>query len=140
MVSIIAIVGTKRMGLLVPGRRRRYWSDEEKRRIVAETLVSGASVSEIALKHGVNANLVFTWRRDPRFDGVLDEERFLPVMVEAGDQAAPVPAAPLSEAPVDSSVSGRMDIELGCGTRLRVDRSVDGRALARVLRALRSVS
>jgi len=93
-------------------------------------LVSGASVSEIALKHGVNANLVFTWRRDPRFDGVLDEERFLPVMVEAGDQAAPV----------DSSVSGRMDIELGCGTLLRVDRSVDGRALARVLRALRSVS
>jgi len=130
MVSIIAIVGTKRVGLLVPGRRRRYWSDEEKRRIVAETLVSGASVSEIALKHGVNANLVFTWRRDPRFDGVLDEERFLPVMVEAGDQAAPV----------DSSVSGRMDIELGCGTLLRVDRSVDGRALARVLRALRSVS
>jgi transposase len=130
MVSIIAIVGTKRVSLLVPGRRRRYWSDEEKRRIVAETLVSGTSVSEIALKHGVNANLVFTWRRDPRFDGVLDEERFLPVMVEAGDQAAPV----------DSSVSGRMDIELGCGTLLRVDRSVDGRALARVLRALRSVS
>ena len=130
MVSIIAIVGTKRVDLLVPGRRRRYWSDEEKRRIVAETLVSGASVSEIALKHGVNANLVFTWRRDPRFDGVLDEERFLPVMVEAGDQAAPV----------DSSVSGRMDIELGCGTLLRVDRSVDGRALARGLRALRSVS
>jgi len=130
MVSIIAIVGTKRVDLLVPGRRRRYWSDEEKRRIVAETLVSGASVSEIALKHGVNANLVFTWRRDPRFDGVLDEERFLPVMVEAGDQAAPV----------DSSVSGRMDIELGCGTLLRVDRSVDGRALARVLWALRSVS
>jgi len=140
MVSIIAIVGTKRVDLLVPGRRRRYWSDEEKRRIVAETLVSGASVSEIALKHGVNANLVFTWRRDPRFDGVLDEERFLPVMVEAGDQAAPVPAAPLSEAPVASSVSGRMDIELVCGTLLRVDRSVDGRALARVLRALRSVS
>jgi len=130
MVSIIAIVGTKRVDLLVPGRRRRYWSDEEKRRIVAETLVSGASVSEIALKHGVNANLVFTWRRDPRFDGVLDEERFLPVMVEAGDQAAPV----------DSSVSGRMDIELGCGTLLRVDRSVDGRALARVLRAFRLVS
>ena len=130
MVSIIAIVGTKRVDLLVPGRRRRYWSDEEKRRIVAETLVSGASVSEIALKHGVNANLVFTWRRDPRFDGVLDEERFWPVMVEAGDQAAPV----------DSSVSGRMDIELVCGTLLRVDRSVDGRALARVLRALRSVS
>jgi len=130
MVSIIAIVGTKRVDLLVQGRRRRYWSDEEKRRIVAETLVSGASVSEIALKHGVNANLVFTWRRDPRFDGVLDEERFLPVMVEAGDQAAPV----------DSSVSGRMDIELGCGTLLRVDRSVDGRALARVLWALRSVS
>ena len=132
MVSIIAIVDTMGVGLLVPGRRRRYWSDEEKRRIVAETMMPEASVSEIALKHGVNANLVFTWRRDPRFGGVFEEERFLPVTVEVGDDAVPVVAEP--------SASGHMDIQLACGTRLRVDRTVDGRALARVLRALRVVS
>jgi transposase len=44
-------------------RSRRVWSAEEKRRIVEEAVVPGASVAEIARCHGVNANLVFTWRR-----------------------------------------------------------------------------
>jgi transposase len=36
---------------------------EEKRRIVEETLVEGASVARVARAHGVNANQVFGWRR-----------------------------------------------------------------------------
>jgi transposase len=40
------------------GTRKRR-SVEEKRRIVEETLVPGASVPVIARKHEVNANLVF---------------------------------------------------------------------------------
>ena len=48
----------------VGGRRsRRAWSDEEKRRIVAEAVLPGASVADIARRHGVNANLVFNWRK-----------------------------------------------------------------------------
>jgi transposase len=48
----------------VAGRRsRRSWSDEEKRRIVAEAVLPGASVADIARRHGVNANLVFNWRK-----------------------------------------------------------------------------
>ncbi len=35
----------------------------EKRRIVEETLAEGTSVALIARRHGVNANLVFNWRR-----------------------------------------------------------------------------
>lgn len=47
----------------IAGRRsRRSWSDEEKRRIVAEAVLPGASVADIARRHGVNANLVFNWR------------------------------------------------------------------------------
>jgi transposase len=44
-------------------RTRRSWSDDEKRRIVAEAMVPGASVSAVARRYGANANLVFTWRR-----------------------------------------------------------------------------
>src|SRR5216683_4754013 len=44
-------------------RRRRVRSAEEKRRIVAETYEAGASVSEVARRHDVNTNLLFTWRR-----------------------------------------------------------------------------
>jgi transposase len=51
----------------VGGRRsRRSWSDEEKQRIVAEALLPGASVADIARRHGVNANLVFNWRKTTR--------------------------------------------------------------------------
>jgi transposase len=44
-------------------RSRRTWSAEVKRRIVAEALRPGASVAEVARRHGLNANLVFAWRR-----------------------------------------------------------------------------
>jgi transposase len=49
------------------GRRcRRSWSDEAKQRIVDEAVVPGASVADIARRHGVNANLVFNWRKAAR--------------------------------------------------------------------------
>jgi transposase len=43
--------------------RRRYWTAEEKRRIVELTLSSGQSVASLARQHGVNANQVFYWRK-----------------------------------------------------------------------------
>jgi transposase-like protein len=45
-------------------KRRRSWPVAEKRRIVAETLVPGASVSVVARRHDVNANQVLKWRRE----------------------------------------------------------------------------
>ena len=47
---------------VVPGKRQ-YRGLAEKRRIVEETLAEGASVARVARAHGVNANLVFNWRR-----------------------------------------------------------------------------
>ena len=43
--------------------RRRYWTAEEKRRIVELTLSSSQSVASLARQHGVNANQVFYWRK-----------------------------------------------------------------------------
>jgi transposase len=40
-----------------------YRALEEKRRIVEETLAEGTSVALVARTHGVNANLLFTWRK-----------------------------------------------------------------------------
>ena len=45
-----------------PTMRRRHRSAEEKRRIVEQTLVKGASVARVAREHGVNANQLFSWR------------------------------------------------------------------------------
>jgi transposase len=52
------------------GQARRRWSDEEKRRLVAETLMPGATVHAVAQRHGVNTSQLFTWRK--RFRTQLD--------------------------------------------------------------------
>jgi transposase len=47
--------------LAAPSAKRR-WSDEAKGQIVAETLVVGVTVNEVARWHGVKANHVSSWR------------------------------------------------------------------------------
>lgn len=120
-------------------RRRRSWSDEEKRRIVAESRQPGMSVSEVARRHDVNANQVFTWRRQ------FAEEvpAFVPVLVppeSAGDVDLDVRAAgerpKVTASPPPSEVSGRMEIVLAGGRRVIVDRTVSAAALSRVLGVL----
>ena len=74
------------MGLTMSKKRRirRLWEDDEKIRIVAQTRVPGVSVSQVARRYDVNANLVFTWLRDPRFNPPPVEgptASFLPVEV-----------------------------------------------------------
>ena len=54
------------LGPIAGRRSRRSWSDEEKQQIVAEAVLPGASVADIARRHGVNANLVFNWRKIAR--------------------------------------------------------------------------
>lgn len=64
-------------------RSRRSWSDEEKRRIVAEAVLPGASVADIARRHGVNANLVFNWRKIARAAVSAAESNALAVSSQA---------------------------------------------------------
>jgi transposase len=70
-------------------RKRRVWSDDEKRMICGQTRVTGVSVSQVARRYDVNANLVFAWLRDPRFAdvGAADVARFLPVDIVAEAKA-----------------------------------------------------
>ena len=100
--------------------------------MVAESFAPGASVSRVAQRHGVNANQLFTWRRQEARSAAsrgAEAVRLLPVTVtEAGAPAAPV-AAPGS--------GGRMEIVLIDGERVIVGADVDAAALARVVGALR---
>ena len=63
--------------------KRQYRALEEKRRIVEESLAEGASVALVARTHGVNANLVFNWRRLYQAGrlGGCDRANLLPVKV-----------------------------------------------------------
>ncbi|WP_020697357.1 IS66-like element accessory protein TnpA [Reyranella massiliensis] len=114
-------------------RRRRVRSEDEKRRIVSETFEPGASVSAVARRHGLNANLLFTWRREmgSAISALADDAMaFVPAVIGA----APVPAsAPPSPSP---SAGGQMEIVFAGGERVIVDRTVDAVALARVIKVL----
>ncbi len=48
------------------GERRRRWSDDEKARAVEESLAPGAVVSEVARRHGLTPQQLFSWRRAAR--------------------------------------------------------------------------
>ena len=109
-----------------PGALRRRWSDAEKRRIVAESYQLGVSVSVVARRNDVNANLVFNWRRRFR-EQAGGAGGLVPVVVEP---------PPLGAAAGDAPAAGRMEIALADGSRVIVDREVDGSALARVLAVL----
>ena len=112
-------------------RRRRSWSAEEKRRIVAETFEPGASVSIVARRHDLNANMLFTWRRrvaaaEPGAAG--DASAFVPAVITAEPTTMRAAAA--------STPIGGMEIALAGGDRVIVGPDVDAAALARVIKVL----
>ena len=61
-------------------RKRRSWTLQEKRRIVDESLENCVSIAEIARLHDLNANQLFTWRRQFGFepDKATDMTTILP--------------------------------------------------------------
>jgi transposase len=112
----------------------RRWPDAVKRRIVAETHAPGASVSVVVRRHDVNANQVFTWRRQYR-EGLLGGEDSTAAMVPVRIGTAPAGGRPSNGEPAPVR-PGLIEIALPDGCRVRVDREVDAGALRRVLEAL----
>ena len=53
----------QRIEIITGTERRRRWTAAEKLAIVEETLLPGESVSAVARRHGVAANLLYRWRR-----------------------------------------------------------------------------
>jgi transposase len=126
-------------------RPRQMRTNEEKRRIVEETLVPGISLASVAFKHGVNANLLFSWRRLHR-RGLLEQSRepaslmpvtITPDVVDVPDQPGPRQPRGTRLATAQSQ-AGSVAIELPGGIVLRVQGSVDSGMLEAVLSALRA--
>jgi len=78
----------ERVEIVAGKERRRRWSDEERRRLVAEAFRPGAIVAHVARRHGVAESCFYAWRK--RYASNGDEcSRLIPVMVAA----APAPLA-----------------------------------------------
>ena len=120
-------------------RRRRRWSDAQKRQIVAETHEPGVSVPMVAQRYNLNANQIFRWRRLFReAERAGGTGRFVPVVVEGTQEPDAATMSPPSESVVaeGQAATGRMEIVLAGDCRVIVDRAVDGPALSRVIAVL----
>jgi transposase len=109
------------------GRRRR-WTEDEKLRIVTESLSGPRQVASTARRYGLSRSLLTTWRRQFRVQAADGEASavFVPAVV--------VPEQPAQPAP--TSLSSRMEIVVANGRRIVVDAGVDVAALGRVLALL----
>lgn len=128
------------MEIITGVERRRRWPLRDKLRIVAELDEPGASFAEVARRNDVSRGLLWNWQRQVR-QGLLRPEQptvFIPVQIAAD----PRPITTGGADAVASSVTrgsrrgGRMEIDLGSGRCIRVDRDVDTDALRRVLAVL----
>jgi transposase len=118
----------ERFEVVETGRRRR-WTDDEKLKIVLESLQTPRAVSSTARRYGISRSLLLTWRRSfgtrPNDDEQL-QPAFVPAMV--------TPDPPPARTPVLATpTNGRMEIVVGKACRVIVDAGVDMTALSRVL-------
>jgi transposase len=116
------------------GQARRRWSDEEKRQLVAETFMAGATVHAVAQRHGVNTSQLFTWRK--RYRGDLGLPAPAAVAFAAVELMAERPATVASEAEVHPPAPGVIEIELPRRGRLRISGRIDPAVVTAALRAL----
>ena len=121
----------RRLEVITGALGRRRWSAEAKARIVAESLAPGVVISEVARRHDLRPQQLFAWRhqaRQGRLALPAAELSFVPVV---GATDAP---------PAETSAAPRIiEVALG-GAIVRVPPEVDGRLLAKVLRAVKSVT
>ncbi len=120
------------LGVSISSDGRRRWPDEVKARIVAETLLPGATVNAVARKYEVRANHISSWRRMAK-DGllvlpVLEEEAAFAPLVVFDDPPRPPSSEVDAPSPAIEIVSG--------GVSVRLDGTTPATRIAEIARAL----
>ena len=117
------------------GRRRR-WSEDEKLRIVMESLEAPRLVSSTARRYGISRSLLMAWRRALKVERTAPHPAPALVPAVGGSEPTPEAKAVRRRRAARGAAQGRMVIEVGRGRRIVVDGAVDAKALARVLDVL----
>lgn len=132
--------------------RPRRWSSLEKRRIVELTHSKGASISEIALAHGIHPTSLSHWRslyRDGKLSdaalrkrsfGTAAEATLLPVMISTRhpEEEAVSLVASDSAASTRTHPNGIVQVSLSSGATLRIETpSLDAPFVCALLAELR---
>lgn len=115
--------------LAAPAAKRR-WSEEAKGRMVAETLVPGVTVNEVARRHGLKANHLSSWRTLARKGKLVVPE------VAGAEFAAPMASPQSASAP---AATASIDLIIGPVT-VRLDAATPAARVAELAVALRACS
>jgi len=119
---------------MVPRRAdgKRNWPPELKARIVAETLIEGATVNAVAKRYELIPSTVSDWRRMARQGKLvlpnLDGMDFVPVEIET-----PGPVDP----PVPTTSSGTIDV-IKADVTVRLDAATPAARIGEIARTLAS--
>jgi transposase len=117
---------------------RRKHSEALKQELVDRSLEPGASVAAIAQEHGINANLLFNWRRlRLRTKASAVQGGALPTLLPVTVQMEP--AAKASKAVPLRLSNGVIEIDVGA-TRVRLRGAVDEASVRCVLRLLGAIA
>jgi transposase len=117
------VAAARRVEVITGGGGRRHWSDAEKARAIEESLAPDAVVSQVARRHGLTPQQLFTWRREARRKAEENQSAtlFVPAVVET-------PASPLyarAEAPgTQPNRAPVMEVALG-GAHIWIWRDAD---------------
>lgn len=134
----------QRIEVITGVERRRKWRSEEKLAIIAESLVEGAVISEVARRHGISPQQLFGWRARVRAEMAEMAQdatpSFVPAIADntASRQASPSPSSAPTTDPATRDTAG-IEIALG-STLVRVRGVVDTKMLTAVLKALKVTS
>jgi transposase len=122
------------------GRRRRF-SDDDKARIVKETLAPGAVVSEVARRHGLSPQQLFGWRRQARQPVAtspdVEAPRFVPAVIASQLPEHTVGRRSSGVTRQVDRTSGIIEIEID-GVTVRVGHGAEAKTVAAVLRTLKA--
>ena len=114
-----------RFEVITGPERRRRWSEEQKRAIVAESFAPGAVVSDVARRADISAGQIYRWRQELR-----GAAGFAQVLIAPAESPAPCPANGVAPCPEPA-----IEVEVG-KARVRIPGSIPAALAAAVVKAL----
>ena len=135
--------GIRRLEVITGTGRRRRFSDDDKARIIEETLAPGAVVSDIARRYGLTPQQLFTWRRAARRRQVVPAAEtapaFVPAIVNEPGRKGLGKATKREGRRRRRQTNGIIEVEID-GVTIRVGGGADAKTVAAVIRALKAVT
>ena len=110
--------------LFGPERRRR-WSEDERRRLLAMAFAPGAVVTQVARDNDVSTSMIYKWRQEARVERA---PTFVPAVL-----AEP----PVRFHEVAPAGAAAITVELACGVRVSIASNASTALVTATLRALR---